>query len=176
MSKKICFADFDRQSVQIEMLSLVRRFFPQSWWPWLTSLMINTLYDFLINKPFGDCLDRLGIMFDGKVLPDDGVCTFVNIDGSKGLLVAWLGGHKFLEWPEWGMGTYQEVREYLTVAVSRTVDPWSEYKAGLYESLQRALVEEFREHRVFEALGILGGVWSPAGGVAPNEKALDNLN
>ena len=176
MLNKLYFSDFSRWNVQHQMIDLVRRFFPQSWWQWMTAGQINTLYDFLVNKPFGYYLDRLGIMFGLGCLPDDGVCTFVNVGGRKGLLAAWVGGYKFLEWPEWGLGVYKEVRDYLTVAVSKTVDPWDERTAAMWEELEQALLVESRGCRVFEALGILGGTWSPAGGVAPSEKALDSLN
>lgn len=176
MSNKFYFSDLRRRYVQFQMTALVRRFFPHSWWQWLTAGNINTLYDFLVNKPFGEYIDRLGIMFGLGCLPDDGVCTFVNVEGRKGLLAAWVGGYEFLEWPEWGLGVYKEVCSYLTVAVSKTADPWNERTAAMWESLEYALLQVSRGCRVFEALGILGGVWSPAGGVAPNEKALDNLN
>ena len=176
MSNKLYFSDLGRHNVKFTMRDLVRRFFPSSWLKHLHPLATFTLYDFLVNKAFGECCEDIGIMFDGKVCPCAGCCTFVNIGGHKGLLVADPVEHRFYEWPEWGLGVYAEVGRFLTKFVSKTMDPWNDYTAVSWEGLEQALLVESRGRRVFEALGILGGTWSPAEGVAPSEKALDIPN
>ena len=176
MSNRLYFSDLGRHNVQFAMRDLVRRFFPSSWTERLVPLAVFTLYDFLVNKAFGECNENIGIMFDGKICPCAGCCTFVNIGGHKGLLVADAVEHRFYEWPEWGPGVYAETCLYLTRYITKTQSPWDDYRAVDWEGLEQALLVESRGRRVFEALGILGGTWSPAGGVAPSEKALDISN
>lgn len=176
MLNRIFYTDMDRHNVWFQMRSLVSRFFPASWMPNLNSSMVFTLYSFLVNKPFGGVMEEIGILFEGKICKCAETCTFVNIRGKKGLLVADAVEHVFYEWPEWGLGVYAEVCRYLTKYVTPTRDPVKDYLAAPWEGLLNALIAESRGHRVFEALGILGGCWIPAEGVYPTEKALDNLN
>lgn len=173
MNNKIYFADFSRQNVAFQMRTLVNRFFPQSWQKWLSASQIFTLYDFMVNKAFGNCSEEIGIMFDGRICECAGMCTFVNIGGNKGLLVADSVEAKFYQWPEWGFGTYAEVVRCLTKYVTKTEDPWKDYAAAMWERLELELVEKSKGARVFEALGILGGIWNPANSVEPEEKDLD---
>lgn len=161
MNNKMYFVDFSRHNVAFRMRTLVNHFFPQSWQRWLSSSQIFTLYDFLVNKAFGNCLEEIGIMFEGKICKCAGMCTFVNIGGDKGLLVADSVEAKFYKWPEWGIGVYAAVVRCLTLYVTKTEDPWKDDIDSLWSGLEQGLLEKYKGARIFEALGILGGIWSP---------------
>ena len=176
MMHKITYTDLTPISQQMQMTNFVRHFTPRSWWEHLMPAMVQLWAVILLRSAFGEV--------------DAGLCRALGIYGpnmggvgtwhrnATHVMYTWVEAGEIRQFvlPEWGPGVWREV----TSAFQRFTSPhadWSRDKqAEDINALVAFLVTASRGCRVFEALGILGGTWSPAGGVAPSEKTLDNPN
>ena len=173
---KITYKDLRPDSIRLEMTNFVRRFTPRSWWPHLMPSMVQLWAVILQRSAFAgvgqDLFKALGIFGE----PFGGAGTWFR--DAEGVNYAWSGAGRRMVWkvPEWGLGVWREVTNAFLHNTTPFADWSDEFEREDMEDLGEALALYSRGHRVFEALGILGGTWSPAEGVAPSEKALDNLN
>lgn len=150
-------------SAQMKMTNFVRRFTPRSWWPHLMPHMVQVWAMLLLRSAFGEvCEDlytRLGI--HGK--PHGGVGTWFR--DAEGVNYAWSGAGQRMVWkvPEWGPGVWREVSLAFQQCTSPNADWSDEFKREDWMDLNDALLGYRHGKRVFEALGILGGIWAPEG-------------
>jgi len=174
MSEKLCFDELSPDAQRMQMTTFVRRFTPQSWWPWLTPSKIQLWASLLLRSAWGNVAPGLAMALGISGEPNGGVGTWFR--NAEGVWFVCARAGKAWAWnmPEWGLGVWSEV----TSAFQRFCAPhadWSdEWERSDMDYLGEYLLKESRGHRVFEALGILGGIWSPAGGMSPDEKTLDN--
>jgi len=132
-----------------------------------------TIFDIITSRAFGVVLPEFGIRLNGQAIKDPVLGTFVNIDGHKGFLVATDHGPWFEEWPEWGIGVFMHVTTNFIRNTSRTVTMTTEEGQSKADFLADCLLRESRGRYIFEAVGILGGIWAPGGGLGNMKKALD---
>lgn len=162
---KINFTDLQPSSLQFEMTKFVMNFTPRSWHKHLMPSMVQLWAVILQRSAFGNVDEDLFKALGISGVPFGGVGTwFVDAEGVN---YAWSGAGCRMVWkvPEWGVGVWREV----TTAFLHNTTPfadWSdEFQREDIEDLGDALIMYARGKRVFRALGILGGIWTPGGGM-----------
>lgn len=163
MMHKINYTDMCPQYQQMQMTNFVRHFTPRSWWKHLTPHMIQVWAMLLLRSAFGDVDPGLCSAL-GIYGPDMGGVGTWHRDATR-VMFTWVKAGEIRQFvlPEWEAGVWREV----STAFQRFTSPhadWSrDEKAEDMGALVAFLLTASKGARVFEALGILGGIWAPEG-------------
>ena len=96
-------------------------------------------------------------------MPFGGVGTW--FADAESVNFAWSGAGRRMVWkvPEWGFGVWREVTNAFLHNSAPFADWSDEFEREDIEDLGELLRTCAKGHRVFRALGILGGIWDPEG-------------
>lgn len=160
---RIISTDLRARALQMEVTNFVRNFTPRSWHQHLMPGMVQLWASILQRSAFGTVGENLYKELGIKGVPFGGVGTwFVDAEGVK---FAWSGAGHHMVWkvPEWGFGVWREVTNVFLHNSAPFADWSDEFEREDIENLGELLRTCAKGHRVFRALGILGGIWDPEG-------------
>lgn len=150
-------------AVQRKVTRFVRDFTPRSWWRHLTPAMTQLWAGILQRSSFGNVGQDLFIALGIYGEPFGGVGTWMA--DAEGVYYAWSGGGRRIVWqiPEWHFGLWRNVTNAFLHNTCPFPDWSDEFQREDLDDLAEALEGYAKGHRVFRALGILGGIWAPEG-------------
>lgn len=161
MFNKLSFLDLQPANIQMQMTVFVKRFTPRSWWPHLMPSMVQLWASILLRSAFGVVNADLcrALLVPG---PDmGGVGTWTSTADRVTFTWVKAGEIRRFVLPEWGMGVWREVTGAFLRFTSPCADWSNEFAREDMDFLATYLAQASKGHRVFRALGILGGTWEP---------------
>ena len=162
MRKAICFIDLQSKWMGLEVANFARRFMPPTWRKWVSPMGLQHWAMLLLRAGYGMVVPGLGLRLGVKGPEIGGVGTFYRTETGVHYIWGEAGEFRRYTLPEWGIGVWRDV----TGAIERFTSPFPNFDddkiAADIDALSEELLLQSRGDRVFEALGILGGVWIPA--------------
>ena len=161
MNNKISFLDLQPSSVQMQMSVFVKRFTPRSWWPHLMPKMVQLWANILLRSAFGDVNGEIGRPLGIHGNLENGVGTWYRTATEVNFVWVHAGLLTCYKLPEWGLGVWREVTSAFLRFTSPHADWSDDFVNADMDALAAYLAQFSKGHRVFEALGVLGGIWAP---------------
>lgn len=173
MNKRITYIDLQSKWMGIEVANFARRFMPQDWRRWVTPMGLQHWAMLLLRAGYGAISPGLGVRLGVKGPDVCGVGTFYRTE--TGVHYIWGAAGEFRRYtlPEWGLGVWRDVTSAFLTHTSPFPNIDDDSVASDVDALSEELLAQSRGRRVFEVLGILGGIWNPANSVGPEEESLD---
>ena len=161
MNNKISFLDLQPSNMQIQMTTFVKRFTPRSWWPHLMPKMVQLWAMILQRTAFGEVNENIFETLHLYGKGHGGVGTWWA--DAEGVYYTWTsaGICSTFKLPEWGIGVWRDVSSAFQRSVTPFADWSDDFMNADMDALAMDLVQFSKGRRVFEALGILGGIWEP---------------
>lgn len=161
MFNKLSFLDLQPANVQMQMTVFVKRFTPRSWWPHLMPSMIQLWASILMRSAFGAVDGGIATPLGIHGKDAGGVGTWFATATEVNFVWVHAGLPNCYKLPEWGMGVWREVTGAFLRFTSPCADWSDEFAREDMDALATYLTQFSKGHRVFRALGILGGTWEP---------------
>lgn len=161
MCKAICYTDLQAKWMGIEVANFARRFMPPTWRKWVNPMGLQHWAMLLLRAGYGVVVPGLGKRLGVKGPEIGGVGTFYKTETGIHYIWGEVGEFRRYTLPEWGIGVWRDV----TSAIISFTSPFPNFDddeiAATVDALSEELLHQSRNVRVFEALGILGGIWTP---------------
>lgn len=160
---KLYFPDLQAHNVRFRVRTLARSFVPFSWLEHLTPSMEQYWAMLLMRTAYGHVDERLAVALGVHGHGYAGVGTWCR--DANNVYYVWSGaGERYkYQLPEWTFGLWRWVTSAFHTNVSPIADYSDDDLAADMDDLADSLEGYAKGHRVFRALGILGGIWAPEG-------------